>query len=248
MKRISNSTDWLLMENKIRDGRYGPVFLIMKKDTAEMVTAEQLDLEEPFSPALLESVISQLEKKVMNQSEPNVVSYLGYQKKDDRIFLLSENLPGGTLQEFIQKHGIAPQSLARRILHQIALGLAQLSFTVALLNSSNILMDHTGNVKIEALLLDVIVGQQHRIPAVSTVPEIILGQRIMQKADVWLFGIVAAQLLSGDYNIVAATSTRDVETLIKDNQESAWELFVPREISNKLDGRASDLLRRCFSM
>lgn len=243
--------DWILKDGKIRDGRYGPVFLALRTDTADIIAAEQLGLEDPSDAYALESIVSCLENKKVKQSEPNVISYLGYRFEGDHIFLLTEYLLGGTLRDFIQKNSVIPQPLTRSFLRHILRGLAQLykqGFAVVFLDSENILMENTGNLKIEPPLLDVTVAGQLLPPGILTLPELLLGQRNMRKADVWLLGIVAAQLLSGDCSHAMANSTSHVTTQIKQNEGSAWELFIPQDVAGNLDAKASDFLRQCFSM
>lgn len=250
MEPLSNF-DWVLKDGKIRDGRYGPVFQAMRTDTGEFITAERLRLEEPSDSYALESVVSHLENKQMNQSEPNVVSYLGYRRRADHIFILIEHSAGGTLRDFIQRSGAVPQPLVRTILRQIVLGLAQLhkhGFAVVFLDSKNILMGNDGAIKIEAPLLDVTIAGQPLPSVVLTLPELVLGQQNMRKADVWLLGIVAAQLLSGDCNDLAASLASNFATQIKKNEGSAWELLIPHHVTRKLDPQASDFLRQCLSM
>lgn len=118
--------DWSL-GNKIRDGRYGPVFVALRTDTAELITAEKLILDEPGTSSVTRArVLSHLESKTIYQNQPNVVSYLGHQLKERHLFVLTEYLTGGPLQDFVQGNGAVPQPLARMILRQIVLGLEQM--------------------------------------------------------------------------------------------------------------------------
>lgn len=253
MERASNSCPIKLSPDKLRDGRYGPVFQAIREDTGEFVTAELL--EEPGDPssALLQSLLSGLDKKQQaSQGHTHVVSYLGHQRHDEKAYLLTEYLAGGTLCEFVQKNGALPQPLARSILRQVALGLRQLQeqgFAVALLDSRNVLMGHDGVVKIEAPLLDVTVCGQAFPPALLSLPEVRLGRRSMRKADVWLLGVVAAELFSGDSELAVGTLTSVASRNRQDDsQGSNWDLWVPQNVADQLDEPALDFLGRCFSV
>lgn len=241
--------DWDLSQKKIRDGQYGPVFSGLRADTSHLITAEKLELEGPGDSPVRDIIVSQLEKNQTGLSQPNVVSYLGYELKEGHIFVLREHLLGGTLQDFIRDHGVIPQPLTRAILRQVLLGLEQLQeqgVAVAFLDSRNIMMDTKAGVKIEAPLLDMTITGQPLPSTVLTLPEIILSQRNMRKADVWLFGIVAAQLVSGVHTFAAAA---DIATRIQQAQGSAWELMLPQRVKrSELDEQVSDLLRKCFTM
>lgn len=91
------------------------------------------------------------------------------------------------------------------------------------LDSKNVLVDNKCGVKIEAPLLDITVTGQPLPATILTLPEVILGEQNMRKADVWLLGIIAAQIFTGDCNIVDASSTSTVAAQIKQAQEPAWE-------------------------
>lgn len=249
MKYTNITFDWVLSQDKIRDGQHGPVFPALRADTGKLIAAEKLELEGSGDSSVRESILSHLERKQMSPSRPNVVSYLGYQLKEGHIFVLREHSAGGTLRDFIRKNGVIPQPIIRAILRQVVLGLKQLQeqgVAVIFLDSRNIMMNNKAGIKIEAPLLDMTITG-HPLPStVLTLPEVILNQRNMRKADVWLFGIVAAQLISGDYNLAAAS---DIATQIRQAHGSAWELLIPHHIKKgELDEQASDLLRKCFSM
>ncbi|KAI7776185.1 hypothetical protein LA080_005757 [Diaporthe eres] len=249
MKHSTITFDWELSQAKIRDGQHGPVFSALRTDTGKLITAEKLDLGEPSESSLRGSIMYHLEKKQMSPSQPNVVSYLGYQLKEGDIFVLREHPIGGTLRDSIRENRVIPQTLIRAILRQVVLGLKQLQeqgVAVAFLDSSKIMVDNKAGIQIEAPLLDMIIAGQPLPSNVLTLPEIILNQRNMRKADVWLFGIVAAQLISGDHSLAAAG---DIATRIQQAQGSAWELLLPQHVKRgELDEQVSDLLRKCFTI
>ncbi|KUI72365.1 Mitogen-activated protein kinase kinase kinase ANP1 [Cytospora mali] len=247
---ITSHFDWHL-GGKIRDGRFGPVFTGLRPDTGELFTAERLVVDEPSSSAVtIDRVLSHLEDNQALPSQPNVVSYLGHQRKEGDIYILTEYSAGGTLQDFVPKKGTVPQPLARALLRQTVLGLEQLQaqgFAVVFLDAKNVFVDNKGGVKIEAPLLDITSTGQALPPTVLTLPELILGQQDMRKADVWLLGIIAAQLLTGDCNIVNASSVSSVAAQIKQAQGPAWELPISQKVASKLDEKALDFLRQCLT-
>lgn len=112
------------------------------------------------------------------------------------------------------------------------------------LDTGSIMMDNKAGIKVEAPLLDMAITGHPLPPTILAVPEILLGQRNMRKADVWVFGIVAAQLISGNYSLSAAI---DIATQIQQAEGSAWELPIPQHVRRiELDKQASDLMRKCF--
>ncbi|KKY31150.1 putative ste ste11 protein kinase [Diaporthe ampelina] len=186
---------------------------------------------------------------------PNVISYLGCQLKEGRIFVLTEYLPGGTLRDLIRNYGAVPQPLARSILRQAVLGLQQLheqGIAPMFLELDNVLMDNVGSVKVEAPLLDAATtgtGKALLPTTLAPPPELLLGQQDVRKADVWLLGVMAAQLLTGDCSLADGTSDGPVATRTKEAQgSSALGLLIPGRVAGRFDGRASDLIRQCLCM
>ena len=234
-KHTSNSFDWTI-GSKVRDGQYGPVFLGLRTDTGELISAEEFTPGEPGTASALESVVATLESRLASPSQPNVISLLGYELKEGKIFVLAEYLPGGTLRDLIQSYGAVPQSLARLILRQVVLGLEQLrerGIAPVMLDLEMAMMDNKGIVKLEAPLLDVNTSIKAR----------------GAPADAWLVGVTAAQMLTGDCTLGKGKSTGSAAIRIKEFQgSSAMEIWIPEDVAGKLDGDASDLIRQCLSM
>lgn len=251
LKQATSQFDWDL-GNKIRDGRFGPVFIGLRADTAELITAERIVLDEPsISSIATDRLVSHLEGKQAYPSGPNIVSYLGYRLKEGHIYLLTEHTAGDTLRGIVQEYGTIPQSLARSILRQTVLGLEQLQlqgFAVVFLDSGNVLMDNKVGVKIEPPLLDITFTGQALPSTISTLPELILGHQNMRKADVWLLGIIAAQLLTGDCNIADASSANTVAAQIKQAGGPTWELPISEDLASKIDEKASAFLDQCLTL
>lgn len=249
-EHTSNTLDWII-GSKVRDGRYGPVFLGMRTDTAEFISAEEFPpQDEPSHCPSPESLETLLETRLAKPNQPNVIPYLGYQHKEGRTFILTEYLQGGTLQDLIRSYGAIPEPLARSILRQVVLGLEQLrgqGIGPVFVDLGVVMMDNVGVVKVEAPLLDVTDRPlPSGIPAPP--PEILLGQDDMRKADVWLLGVMAAQLLTGKCDLAEGGAAESFATRIKEAQGSALGLFVAEDVSCKLDGHALDFMRQCLSM
>lgn len=241
-----NTLDWII-GSKIRDGRYGPVFLGMRTDTAEFISAEELSpQDEPSHAPSPDGLEALLESRLARPNQPNVIPYLGYQHKEGRTFILTEYLQGGTLQDLIRSYGALPEPLVRNILRQVVLGLEQLreqGIGPVFVDLGIVMMDNVGVVKIEAPL----PGQQ--LPSgILAPPEILPGQDDMRKADVWLLGVMAAQLLTGRCDLAEGGAAGSLATRIKEAQGSALGLFVAEDASCKLDGQALDFMRQCLSM
>lgn len=115
------------------------------------------------------------------------------------------------------------------------------------------MMDNKGVTKIEAPLLDATTPTKGRpMPSATLLappPELLLGQQNLGKADTWLLGVTAAQLLTGHCKLFKNISTELVATQIKEFKgSSAMELLVPGGAAGKLDEDASDFIRQCLSL
>lgn len=252
-KHTSSSFDWII-GSKIRDGRYGPVLLGLRSDTANLISAEEFKPQDgPGTASALESVVALLESRLARPSQPNIISCLGYELKEGRIFVLREHLPGGTLRDLIRSYGAIPQSLARSLLRQVVVGLEQLQEqgdSPVFLDLGIVMMDNVGIVKIEAPLIDVTTKTGQTLPSATLTPppELLLGQQDLRKVDVWLLGILAAQLLTGNCSLAEGGPTGSVAERIKEAHGSALELLIPGGMASKLDGEALDLIRQCLSI
>lgn len=250
-EHTSNTFDWTI-GRKVRDGRYGPVFVGLRADTTELISAEQVTPQgEPGAASALESVVATLEARLASPAQPNVISYLGYELRGKSIFVLTEYLPGGTLRDLIRGYGAIPQPLARSILRQVASGLGQLrgqGISPVFLDLGIVMMDNVGMIKIEAPLPDA-AGEPLPSGILAPPPELLQGQQEdLGSADVWLLGVMAAQLLTGDCGLAKGGSGGSVAERIKEAQGSALEILVPGNVASKLDAKALDLIRQCLSM
>lgn len=249
----SNTSDWTFGDLKIRDGRYGPVTTGLKTD-GKLFTAELL---EPGSPQAVQSLVAYLNSRQMDQPSaphPHTVSYLGFEQNEDKtgVYILTEYPSGGTLSESLRDLGAVDRGIAQIYLRRLVLGLEELKkrgLATVFLNSGNIFIhvasDTLAGLKIEAPHLDISVAGCALPPGIVTLPEVVLAQSHMRKADVWLLGIVAAEILTGECP-TAASAGRIATQVGKQKEGSAWELFVPGDVAGKLDELAVDFLRNCF--
>lgn len=176
---------------------------------------------------------------------------LGFQQKAEGICLIWECEGAGTMQDFIQQHGAIEKDLMRVYLGRLVTGLEALQergFAILFTDTGNILLISGLGLNIEPPILDVTVAGCALPPGMLTLPKLILDgplPRNMRKADVWLLGIVASEVLSGIR--LTATSARRIMAQVQEKDGgSAWELFMPHDVAKKLDGPASDFLRQCF--
>lgn len=244
----SSNFKWHL-GSKVREGRYGTIFVALMDDTAELITAEQAALDGLDHST--ESVMALLESRLATSNPPGLVSYLGYEVREEHVFIFREYMPGGTIREFIRTYGAIPESLSRSFLRQIIIGLEQMyeqGITDIFLDSESVLLDNKGIVKIEAPLLGVTTTGQPPPSTILTPPELKLGQEPTHKAGAWLLGIIAAELLTGHCSLAEGSAASSAAARIEEVQGSALDLLVPQAKASKLDEMALDFIRQCLSV
>lgn len=244
MEGTPDTSEWLLGDEKLRDGRYGPVFIGLRTTTGELITAERLTL--PSDTKSQQSLLSRLQHRQAIPTGSHIVSYQACEEKEGHYYLLREHVHGATLREVIQRHHAMPLPLVRSITRQIVLGLGELQdqgLVTVFLDLDHVLMSNRGDVKIEAPVLD-LTATGHVLPqALLTLPEIALGQRQgdLRKADVWLLGVVIVQLIKG----MGSLAVNEIITQVQNTDGSASEAFIPPD---NRDEATLDFLRRCFTM
>eukprot|EP01018_Ginkgo_biloba_P017736 Gb_19951 [translate_table: standard] len=142
----------------------------------------------------------------------NLVTLIGYHASESEMFLVYNYLPGGNLESFI--HERSNRNVHWRILHKIALDIAQAlhylhDFCVPRvlhrdIKPSNILLDNNLNAYLSdfglARLLE--ASETHATTDVAgtfgyVAPEYAMTCRVSDKADVYSYGVVLLELLSG---------------------------------------------------
>lgn len=242
-----NAFDGTLTATKVRDGRCGPVYLGMR-GTGAVVEIEVL--EKPSSTTALQDVLAQLQNRQRIANTPNIVSYLGYHVVADKIYILTEWLTGTRLRDLVNKSGPMPHPLVRSFIRQILCGLEQLhqcGRSTIFLDAENIVVTGSGTVKIEAPILDISTTGALLPLASLTLPEVLLRQRHMRNADIWLLGIIAAEMLSGNSSIGTSLGVQFAPN-IKENQGSALEYILPQDVREQLDEFSLDFTRQCLIM
>jgi serine/threonine protein kinase len=249
---------------KIRDGRHGPVFRVLDTSfdtptSGRMMAAERLNLEEPA----LQKALSSLEQKPDPERRSYaVVNYIGYQRHEGHTYLLTDCVNGEPIRDVMRLFGGhfgAPD--ARKVLRDVVRGLREayddLGFSVVFLDAEEIWIDGRTVAKIDVTYLDTaITGQQPFRPSALTVPEMVFGRTVggdLRKADIWLLGVVAAQLLAKradplipDFAAAAAVAARILE---QGQTGSGLELLLP-EHADMLpkNPQALDFVQRCLAM
>jgi serine/threonine protein kinase len=82
---------------------------------------------------------------------PNIVSYYGYEERDDKLFIFTEWCPGGSISDMLKKFGALEEHVVALYTRQILEGLKYLHGNGIIhrdIKGANLLVDASGNVKL----------------------------------------------------------------------------------------------------
>ncbi|CAN8101435.1 unnamed protein product [Discula destructiva] len=246
MDHASDTLDFegTLTGRKLRDGRHGPIYLGLQL-TGNMTEVEVIPRPVP------KTLLAQLRNRQSIPADPNLIACLGVHETPTHVYLVTEWLPAeeGRLPDLIRTAGgPLPPPLARAFLRQMLRGLAHLhahGVVPVFLDSARIAVTGDGTVKID-------FPEGNSLPrAAATLPEIVLGQGgdLRAGVDVWLLGMVAAEMLSGDSGISSRGAGDELVSKIKEEgRGSALEQVLPPAMARKLEEAARDFLDQCFTI
>ena len=196
-------------------------------------------------------------------NHPHIASIYGLEEADGNPFLVLELIPGEDLSERIER-GPIPLDEALEISRQIAEALEEAHEKGIVhrdLKPANIKLTEDGKVKVldfglaKAYAADETestdVSQSPTMSARATAaglllgtaaymsPEQARGKPVDKRADIWAFGVVLFEMLTGKRLFTGETVSDTLASILK--EEPDWTL-LPVDTSRKL----SDLLHRCL--
>ncbi|KAM0054893.1 putative protein kinase RLK-Pelle-DLSV family [Helianthus debilis subsp. tardiflorus] len=211
-KRILSATENFSLANKLGQGGFGPVYKGTFPEGAEMAvkrlsSQSKQGLKEFKNEVLL---IAKLQHR-------NLIRLLGYSMKNHEMILLYEYMPNKSLDHFIFDRKLCMRldwALRFDIIMGIARGLLYLHQDSRLriihrdLKASNVLLDEYMNPKISDFgLAKIVKGRDtndDRTRVVGTygymAPEYALNGFFSVKSDVFSFGVVVLEMISGKRN------------------------------------------------
>jgi len=203
-------------------------------------------------------------KVLASLNHPNIASIFGLDEAENRTFLVMELVEGEDLSE-IMKAGALPLERAVDIALQIATGLEeahQKGFIHRDLKPANIKCTPDGKVKILdfglARALDEDPGEPDNLGTSPTLtagmtqqgtilgtaaymsPEQARGQEVDQRADIWAFGCLLLEMLTGRSFFAGDTFSDTLATILK--SEPRWD-----DLPADLPRGVVRVLRRCLA-
>jgi len=236
-------------------GGMGVVYKARDRELEDVVALKVLRPDKAGEPELLEQLKEEL-KLARRITHPNVLRTHDLGTVDGVPFLSMEYVRGLTLRQLLDRlegDERLPYAAALHLMRQIARGLAAVHGCGVIhrdLKPGNVILEPTGNAK----LMDFgIARPASRLPSDLTAagaivgtpgylaPEQIEAGKVTPRTDLYSWGVVAYELLTGHLPIEA---TSPMEGLMRTLDTDP---VPPRERRPELDSRLDELLLRCLS-
>ncbi|KAM1010104.1 hypothetical protein TB1_044748 [Malus domestica] len=242
MQTILDATDNFSNENKLGQGGYGPVYKGMVLGGQEIAVKRLSRVSGQGLQEFRNEVV--LIAKLQHR---NLVRLKGYCMKGEEKILLYEYMPNKSLDSFIFDHTksmFLNWEMRFSIILGIARGLLYLHQDSRLriihrdLKTSNILLDEEMNPKISDFGLARIVGGKETQANTNTVvgtygymaPEYALDGTFSVKSDVFSFGVVLLEIISGKKNTGFYQSEQTFSLI-----NYAWRLWTENKVLDLMD-------------
>lgn len=200
----------------IGKGTYGRVYLGMNATTGDFLAVKQVEVNQKIAQQDKERVkemVAALDIEIdtmQHLEHPNIVQYLGCERKEFSISIYLEYISGGSVGSCFRKHGKFEESVVRSLTRQTLEGLSYLHAEGILhrdLKADNILLDLDGTCKISDFGIskksDNVYGNDITNSMQGSVfwmaPEVVRsqGQGYSAKVDIWSLGCVVLEMFAG---------------------------------------------------
>ena len=189
--------------------------------------------------------------------DPGVVKIFDFGKEHDTTFIVSEFVEGKSMKEILETNKKLETKEALRIIKEIALILSRVHNKGIFhrdIKPSNIIIKEDGSVKLidfglaQTLGLENITlsGEVIGTPAYMS-PEQISGKAIVFRSDIFSFGVVAYELLSGENPFIADTLTGVLNKVLNFKPKCLKHIpALPQAVADLLDKMLEKNLERRF--
>lgn len=198
----------------IGKGSYGRVYLGINLTTGDFLAVKQVEVNQKAAGQdkdKMKEMVAALDQEIdtmQHLEHPNIVQYLGCERKEYSISIFLEYISGGSIGSCYRKHGKFEENLVSSLTKQTLEGLAYLHHEGVLhrdLKADNILLDIDGTCKISDFGIskktDNIYGTDKSNNMQGSVfwmaPEVVQGQGYSAKVDIWSLGCVVLEMFQG---------------------------------------------------
>jgi serine/threonine protein kinase len=195
----------------IKSGSRSHIYLAVDQQSGERVVIKAPSVDMQASPAALERFL--LEEWIARRiNSPHVLKPCSQTRQRNYIYVVTEYVEGQTLSQWLIDNPKPDLPTVRGLLEQIAKGLQafhRLEMVYQDLKPDNIMIDATGTVKIIDFGATRVAGIEEIASPVEQInllgaalyaaPEYFLGEAGNSRADLYSLGVIAYQMLAGDF-------------------------------------------------
>lgn len=234
----------------IGSGGFGKVYLGLDKNSGALIAGKEFNFDVREAKQI--TMLAQLENEIKIMKElnhPNIVKYVGADKKGSLFYIFMEYVPGGSLRSLIDEFGPLHPRVAGKFTKHILLGLQFLHGHAVIhrdIKAANVLVNVEGVVKLadfgSAQHLTQTTGM-HGTPFWMA-PEVVSGKGPVDfPADVWSLGCTVMEILTGKPPFHHLGNGARVMGLVGNGGAAGDELTIPTEIH---DADARDFITQCL--
>ncbi|KAF2144584.1 uncharacterized protein K452DRAFT_222876 [Aplosporella prunicola CBS 121167] len=247
----------------IGKGTFGRVYLGMNMTTGELIAVKQVEVKPNLGGTdkdRMKELVEALDREIdtmQHLDHPNIVQYLGCERKEFSISIFLEYIPGGSVGSCLRKHGKFEEAVVSSLTRQTLDGLAYLHREGILhrdLKADNILLDLDGTCKISDFGIskktDNIYGNDITNSMQGSVfwmaPEVIRsqGQGYSAKVDIWSLGCVVLEMFAGRRPWSKEEAIGAIYKLGSLNQAPP----IPDDVSQNISPAAVSFMYDCFTI
>ncbi|KAI4108982.1 MAG: hypothetical protein L6R37_000700 [Teloschistes peruensis] len=247
----------------IGKGSYGRVYLGINLTTGDLLAVKQVEVNQKAAGQdkdKMKEMVAALDQEIdtmQHLEHPNIVQYLGCERKEYSISIFLEYISGGSVGSCLRKHGKFEQSLVSSLTRQVLSGLAYLHQEGVLhrdLKADNILLDVDGTCKISDFGIskksDNIYGNDITNNMQGSVfwmaPEVIRSQGTgySAKVDIWSLGCVVLEMFAGRRPWSKDEAIGAIYKLGELNQAPP----IPDDVAGEISAEAVAFMLDCFTV
>ena len=206
-----DSFDGYQIVRVIKSGSRSHIYLAVDQASGERVVIKTPSVDMQASPAALERFL--LEEWIARRiNSPHVLKPCSQTRQRHYFYVVTEYIEGQTLAQWLIDNPRPDLPTVRGLLEQIAKGLQafhRLEMVYQDLKPDNIMIDATGTVKIIDFGATRVAGIEEIASPVEQInllgaalyaaPEYFLGEAGSSRADLYSLGVIAYQMLAGDF-------------------------------------------------
>ncbi|KAF1956457.1 MAP kinase [Byssothecium circinans] len=247
----------------IGKGTFGRVYLGMNITTGELIAVKQVEVNAKAAGSdkdKIKELVKSLDQEIdtmQHLDNPNIVQYLGCERKEYSISIFLEYISGGSVGSCIRKHGKFEECVVSSLTRQTLCGLSYLHREGILhrdLKADNILLDLDGTCKISDFGIskktDNIYGNDITNSMQGSVfwmaPEVIRsqGQGYSAKVDIWSLGCVVLEMFAGKRPWSKEEAIGAIYKLGSLNQAPP----IPEDVSRVIGVEGLSFMYDCFTI